>query len=52
MSSVKKLSRFQNHFDYMFIAVPLGTLPCPATQEEDIHLPIEKRDILPKCFRF
>jgi len=37
MSSVKQLSRFQNHFDNVFIAVPSRTLPSFAAQEEDVH---------------
>ncbi len=37
MRSVQKLSRFQNHFDNVLVAVPSRTLPSFPAQKEDVH---------------
>jgi hypothetical protein len=38
VAGVEQLTRFQNHFDNMFVAVILGTFAGVPMEEEDIHL--------------
>ena len=35
---IKKLRRFENHFDHVFITVPTGALTSPSAKKEDVHL--------------
>ena len=38
---IQELSRFQNHFDNMFITVPFGTLAGTAAKKENVHTAVK-----------
>lgn len=52
VTGVEKLTRFQDHFDNMFVTVIFGAFAGVPVQEEDIHFVLSLFSIPQKSFEF